>query len=444
MAQPTHESHSERPPGAGGPGDDAGASGAGWKSALWLGGISSALFLSLLPFSSYVASAPLIRDEWELSNAEAALVFSAYLIGYAVSSVVLIPLADRLSPRRVLLASVAVMAVSNLLFPLLATDVWTGSALRFMSGMGHVGAYVPGIQLVSLRFAHGRRGAAVGLFVAMGYAGTTVSYVFMGQLLNAVESWQTAYLVTALVALAGLVPALLLMLARGAERPASAPEQQAAPAGWRLDLSVLRNRPAVLAIAGYTLHTAELYLARLWLPLLLGAMFLQSGAETQEAAARASTWAGLMFMTGVGGVLVGGFVSDYTGRTAGAMLIFAVSGACSFIIGWLIGAPPALMLAIGFVYGLSTAADSAIYSTAVTELSPRGRVGSTQAVQAFIAFTVGAAAPIAAGSVLDAVQGAAGWGLAFSLNGALAVAGVSAMFALRRMPASLRMAQGKR
>ena len=444
MAQPTHEPPSERPPGAGGPGDDANASGAGWKSAVWLGGISSALFLSLLPFSSYVSSAPFIRDEWRLSNAEAALVFSAYLIGYAVSSVVLIPLADRLSPRRVLLASVAVMAVSNLLFPLLATDVWTGSALRFISGMGHVGAYVPGIQLVSLRFAHGRRGAAVGVFVAMGYAGTTVSYVFMGQLLNAVETWQTAYLVTAFVALAGLAPALLLMLGRDAERPAAASEQQAAPAGWRLDLSVLRNRPAVLAIAGYTLHTAELYLARLWLPLLLGTMFIHGGADSQDAAAQASTWAGLMFMMGVGGVLVGGFVSDYTGRTPGAMLKFAVSGTCSFIIGWLIGAPPALMLALGFVYGLSTAADSAIYSTAVTELAPRGRVGSTQAVQAFIAFSVGAAAPIAAGSVLDVVQGAAGWGLAFSLNGALAVVGVSAMFALRRMPASLRMAQGKR
>ncbi len=424
--------------------NDGGASGAGWRNALWLTGISSALFLALLPFSSYVSSAPLIRNEWELSNAEAALVFSAYLIGYAVSSVVLIPLADRLSPRRVLLASVALMAVSNLLFPLLATDVWTGSALRFVSGMGHVGAYVPGIQLVSLRFAHGRRGAAVGVFVAMGYAGTTVSYVFMGQLLNAVSTWQAAYLTTSFVALAGLVPALLLMLGRDAERPDPAPGQQAAPAGWHLDLSVLRNRPAVLAIAGYTLHTAELYLARLWLPLLLGAMFLHGGAGDQDAAAQASTWAGLMFMMGIGGVLIGGFVSDYTGRTAGAMIIFAVSGACSFIVGWLIGAPPALMLALGFVYGLSTAADSAIYSTAVTELSPRGRIGSTQAVQAFIAFTVGAVAPIAAGTVLDVVQGAAGWGLAFSLNGALAVVGVSAMFALRRMPESVRMAQGRR
>ena len=444
MAHPTHEPHGERPPEVGSPGDDACPAGAGWRSALWLIGISSALFLSLLPFSSYVSSAPLIRDEWELSNAEAALVFSAYLIGYAVSSVVLIPLADRLSPRRVLLASVVVMAVSNLLFPLFATNVWTGAALRFMSGMGHVGVYVPGIQLVSLRFAHGRRGAAVGLFVAMGYAGTTVSYVFMGQLLNAVSTWQTAYLVTALVALTGLAPALLLLLERGVGRPESAPDRQGAPAGWHLDLSVLRNRPAVLAIAGYTLHTAELYLTRLWLPLLLGAMFIHGGAGDQDAAARASTWAGLMFMMGIGGVLVGGFVSDYTGRTAGAMLIFAVSGACSFVVGWLIGAPTVFMLALGFIYGLSTAADSAIYSTAVTELSPPGRIGSTQAVQAFIAFTVGAAAPIAAGTVLDLVQGAAGWGLAFSLNGALAVVGVSAMFALRRMPESLRMAQGKR
>ena len=54
------------------------------------------------------------------------------------------------------------------------------------------------------------------------------------------------------------------------------------------------------------------------------------------------------------------------------------------------------------------------------------------------------AAPIAAGTVLDLVQGTAGWGLAFSLNGTLAVVGVSTMFALRRMPESLRMAHGKR
>ncbi|MCH8185671.1 MAG: MFS transporter, partial [Chloroflexi bacterium] len=59
--------------------------------------MSSILLLVLLPFSSYIASLPIIRDEWQMSNAQAAVVFSAYLIGYAVSSLVLVPLTDRIS-----------------------------------------------------------------------------------------------------------------------------------------------------------------------------------------------------------------------------------------------------------------------------------------------------------------------------------------------------------
>ena len=433
MAHPTNKPHDDQT-------HDAPTPGAGWRDLAWLGGISSILALSLLPFSSYIASAPLIIEEWGMSNAEAAVVFSAYLVGYAVSSVLLIPLADRLSPQRLLLISVLLMAASNLPFPL-AGDVWSGSALRFLSGMGHVGAYITGIQLTSARFAGSRRGTAVSVYVGAGYVGTTLSYVIMGLLLRVTPTWQWAYLITALVAAASVLPALLL-----ARRSATTqPESPTPRAGGRwLDLSVLRDRSVTLVIVGYALHTAELYLARLWLPLLLGAALISGGTPPLEAAALAATWSGFMFMTGIGGVLLGGFLSDYVGRTAGAMLIFAVSGACSFVAGWLIDAPLPLLLALGFVYGFSTAADSAIYSTAVTELSPRGRVGSTQAIQAFIGFTVGAVAPIAAGSVLDLAEGSAGWGLAFSLNGALAVAGVAALFALRRMSESLRMAQGKR
>ena len=433
MAHPTHEPDDGQAPAHDAPG-------AGWRDLLWLAGISSILALSLLPFSSYIASAPLIIEEWGMSNAEAAVVFSAYLVGYAVSSVLLIPLADRLSPQRLLLISVLLMAASNLPFPL-AGDVWSGSVLRFLSGMGHVGAYITGIQLTSARFAGSKRGTAVSVYVGAGYVGTTLSYVIMGLLLRVTPTWQWAYLVTALVAALSVLPALLLTRGGTAGRPDAA---ASGPAGRWLDLSILRNRSVTLVIAGYALHTAELYLARLWLPLLLGAALISGGTPPLEAAALAATWAGFMFMTGIGGVLFGGFLSDYTGRSVGAALIFAVSGACSFVAGWLIGAPLPLLLALGFLYGFATAADSAIYSTAVTELSPRGRVGSTQAIQAFIGFTVGAIAPIAAGSVLDFTEGPAGWGFAFSLNGALAVAGVACLLLLRRMPESLRMAQGKR
>ncbi len=234
--------------------------------------------------------------------------------------------------------------------------------------------------------------------------------------------------------------------------PAVARERRAADDGaasesrrsGRLDLGILRGRSILLLNLAYALHTAELYLARLWLPLLLVATLVERGRESGEAAALAATWAGFMFMTGSVGVLVGGVTSDRLGRTAGAGLIFIASGVVSFVVGWLIGAPPVFLIVLGFVYGFATAAGSAIYSTAATELAPRDLIGSTQAVQNFIGFAVGAAAPVLAGAILDLFQGQAGWGLAFGFNGLIAVAGVAALAVLRRLPDARRLAGGRR
>ncbi len=109
-----------------------------------------------------------------------------------------------------------------------------------------------------------------------------------------------------------------------------------------------------------------------------------------------------------------------------------------------ISVPTAFLIALGFFYGFITAADSAIYSIAVVELAPKNRIGSTQAIQFFIGFGIGAIAPVAAGSILDVATSASRWGLAFSFNGALAVLGVGALLWLRRLPKARQMASGKR
>ena len=410
-----------------------------WGDIAWLVAISSTLLLTLLPFSSYIVAVPFIRDEWAMSNTEAAVVFSAYLVGSALSSAFLLPVTDRIPARRVLLASVVVMAASNALFPLLANDVWSAMLLRCAAGAGHIGAYIPGVRLVSLRFADTRRGTAVGAFVSIGFIGTTGSYAVTGWLLDLTGSWRSAYLAVALVGLIGVAIALYVLLEkRGASETANP-----APASGRLNLAVLRDRSILLLNLAYALHTAELYLARLWLPLLLVAALVQSGRDAGEAAVLAATWAGLMFMSGAVGVFVGGALSDKLGRAAGAALIFTISGAVSFVVGWLTGAPLALLVALGFVYGFATSADSAIYSTAATELAPPNLIGSTQAVQNLIGFTVGAAAPILAGAILDLFDGPLGWGLSFTLNGALAILGVAALLILRRQPIASNMAGGR-
>ena len=338
-----------------------------------------------------------------------------------------------------LLVSVIVMAVSNVLFPILARDVWTASLLRCAAGAGHVGAYIPGVRLVSLRFAGSMRGTAVGTFVSIGFIGTTGSYAFTGWLLDTTDSWRTAYLLTSLVGLVGVVVALWVVRDRRSDE-----DTADSPRSWGPDLSILRGGSVLLLNLAYALHTAELYLARLWLPLLLVAALVESGREAGEAAVLAAAWSGFMFMTGSVGVFIGGMVSDRLGRTAGAGLIFAVSGVVSFLVGWLTGAPMVVLIVLGFVYGFATAADSAIYSTAATELAPANRIGSTQGVQNFIGFAVGAVAPVLAGGILDVVEGPAGWGLAFGFNGLLAVAGLLSLLLLRRHPDASAMAEGRK
>jgi MFS family permease len=367
----------------------------------------------------------LIQADWRLSHAEGAAVFSAYLAGYAAAALLLLHLSDRYSPRRVLLLGAALAGVGNALFPLLATGVWTGALLRLMAGAGHVGAYVAGVQLVSLRFGPARRGRAVGAFVSAGYAGTTLSYVVMAELLRGTASWRAAYLVLSLSAVVG---AALLALLPGGEECV-----ERAGTGRRLDLSLLRDRRLALVNFAYALHTAELYIARLWLPLLLRAAFLERGMEPGRATVVAASLSGFMFMTGIAGAFLGGLLSDYRGRSSAAALLFAGSGLCSFAAGWLVGLPPWFLVGLGFLYGLLTASDSAIYSTLTVELAPPEKIGSAQAIQAFTGFGIGAAAPIAAGSLLDLMTGRAAWALAFSFNGALALLGVAALLRLNRV-----------
>ncbi len=403
---------------------------ASWTDIAWLVGMSGVLFLILLSSSSYVASLPFIRAEWALSNTQSGVIFSSYLAGYAVSSLLLVPFTDRFNPYRILIMGVVLTAVSGILFPILAQGIWTACLLRFVYGVGHVCVYITGIRLASNRFADKGRGTAVSVFVGSGYAGTTVSYVLMGALLDFLEGWETAFLVTTLPGLASIVVAAVLAYGRSTRKPRIEVNQRSG--GW-LSLSPLRDRRLVLVIMAYALHTAELFVARLWLPLLLGATLMLGGFDADSAASRAATLAGLMFMTGIFSVFLGGWMSDRVGRIQTATLIFAISGFCSFLAGWLVGLPIAYLVVLGFIYGFFTAADSAIYSTAVTELAPKNLVGSAQALQSFIGFAVGTWAPIVAGSILDLSGVQSAWILVFSFNGLLAVAGIVCLVLLRRV-----------
>ena len=388
--------------------------GAGLGRIGWLAAMCVMLLTVLLPFSSYVAALPIIQDEWGIGNASAGVIFSAYLAGYALSALLVLPLTDRLPTRWVFLTSALVTVVGNLLFPIAAFEPVVATALRFLAGIGLVGIYMPGLRIISQEFPGSGRGAAMGLYVTAFYTANAVSLLATGALMNHLD-WRTAYLVLSLASIA-TIP-MVLLLVRSAHDPDSS-------SGGRLQLSVLSDPRPRKYIIGYSLHAMELYAVRVWLPALLAAALVYRGTDVERAAVTAATVGGIALGVGSVGPVMGGAISDRFGRAASAGGIFVLSGVCSLAIGWVIAAPWALIVALACILGWAISADSSIYSTALTETAPPGRLGSTMAVQAFLGFMGGTLGPVFIGGILDVFEGRLAWGVGFTGIALLSVVAV--------------------
>src|SRR5256886_10533286 len=266
---------------------------------------------------------------------------------------------------------------------------------------------MPGVRLVAQDAEPARRGRAVGLYVAAFYLGGSLSFLGTGLLLEPL-GWRGAAAILGGIAFLALPIAIASM--RGIP---PVPGERA-----HLDLRVLRNAPLVRTIAAYTGDSWELFIVRAWLAAFLAAAFTLRGLSPTEASATASEWAAIMLALGVPGVFLGGWASDRIGRSRSALLYAVGSGAISIGFGTLLFAPWPALIAIGALYGAIVAADSAVYSTAVTELAPAARIGSAQAVQAVAGFGIGSLAPGVAGATPDL---GAGLGRPFPVPGVLRV-----------------------
>ena len=368
--------------------------------------LSATLALVLLPSQLPAAALPLLRTEWNASSAALGWVVSAYMLGYAAAVLVVLPLTDRVRPSRVIAIGALITALANLAFALAAQDVITGSLLRMIAGFGLAGVYMPGVRLVAQSSDPARRGTAVGLYVAAFYLGGSLSFLATGLLLEPF-GWRGTAIILGAVALAALPVATIS--SRGI------PETTGERA--HLDLRVLRNAPLVRTIGAYVGHSWELFIVRAWLAAFLAAAFALRGLSPTDASATASQWAALILALGVPGVFVGGWLSDRVGRTRAALLYALGSGAISIGFGMLLFAPWPAIVAIGAIYAALVAADSAVYSTAVTELAPAARIGSAQALQAVAGFGIGSLGPIVAGATLDLGSGWVGPFLAAGVVG---------------------------
>ena len=401
-----------------------------WRALVVL---SMGILLAEAPWFSSSAVTPLLKLHWQFHGLEVAMLTVAVQIGFAVGALILATTgaADVIRGDRLFFWGAVVTAAANLGFAWLATDPISALPFRFMTGVGIAGVYPVGMKLISGWFRAGR-GMAIGVLIGALSVGTALPHLFraLGSLGDA--DWRIIVTWTSIAALLGGVA----VLAGVAPGPFDAPSPKFS---LRIAARAFREPSVRLANLGYLGHMWELFAMWTWVPLFLAASFSVAGTTDAATAALAAF---TVIAAGGIGCVAGGILADRFGRTTITIAAMVVSGTCAVLIGFTYGGPPAVVLALAVVWGITVVADSAQFSAAVSELSPPGTAGSALSLQTAAGFVLTAATILSVGA-LDPADGT-GWRIAFGSLALGPLVGIIAMWRLRGRPEALQMAGGRR
>jgi MFS family permease len=153
----------------------------------------------------------------------------------------------------------------------------------------------------------------------------------------------------------------------------------------------------------------------------------------------ASTLTFVVFLVGAVASPLAGVLAERIGRTTVTSLAMVISGGMAVMIGFLPESLAPLIVVVAMVWGASVIADSAQFSTAMTELAPSEYRGTVLTFQTGLGFL------LTAGSIwlVPVLEEASGWGVAFAVLAIGPVIGTAAMLRLKRLPESARLAGGK-
>ena len=383
--------------------------------------------LTMTTWFSASAVVPQLRHDWALSNTEVSFLTIAVQVGFVCGALAsaLFSIADVFPPRRVLVLSAAGAAVAN--FGIVFADgPELAIPLRFATGAFLAGVYPVALKIMATWFREGR-GMALGVMVGGLTLGSALPHLVNG--VGGFE-WRGVIIATSLITLLGAL-VTQLGVREGPYRFARAPFDP------RQAGQIFTNRGIRLASIGYFGHMWELYAMWAWfLAYFADSLALDGHVDAGRAAAL-----GTFAVIGIGavGCWLGGVLGDAWGRTRTTAAAMAVSGSCAILAGFVFGGPWPIVLAVGLVWGLTVVADSAQFSTIVSEVCDQLYVGTALTVQLAIGFTL----TVVSIWLVPILRDSIGWEWTFAFLAPGPAIGIIAMLYLLRLPEHELIAGGR-
>jgi ACS family D-galactonate transporter-like MFS transporter len=381
--------------------------------------IGAAIALNYIDRGAVSVAAPLIKDEFGLTNERYGVIVSSFYWTYVPALALAGWLADRMSVRLLMALGVATWAIATIGMGFVGTGVAGGVTalllLRLVMGLGEGVAFPCGSKLIA-RVPEGARGLA-NISLSGGLAVGPLIGTLGGGLIMEYWGWREMFIVFGLATLVWLVP---WWLARRGIEEGEGKGSDAMPAQAAVPVIAVLRRPDFWAIT--LLHIAGtfgLYFVVGWLPLWL---VKARGFSIIDMSLLTSTFYVAQILGGTAGAWAidrairnGGDGSLWRRRTLFVSVAIYVVGLMLLpeINGWwpLIG----LIAITGFGYG---PAPNLLFVIGQTMAGPES-AGRWVGLQTSIGNLSGIVGPVLIGIIVDA----AGYRPAFLVTGAVVAAG---------------------
>lgn len=295
------------------------------KSYQWL----VVFFVSLIHLTAFTQRMDVVpflvdlRDVYHVGYAEVGGLVSAFLLGYALFQIPAGSLADRYSPKLLILIGVLVMLVTSIIFVFVHSLLFA-LVLRFLMGVSSAMLFSPGIKLISSYTPKRTRGSSLGMMEGGAGMGMLITLTVF-PILSVYVHWKILFLSLSFLLLLIL---FMFIFLPSEEKKEVDPGEKSGRNQKRIPFFQLIKKPVILRLIGIAFFGLfGLYGFLTWLPTYLESV---AGFTKQKVG-----W--IMAITMISQIIMGpvsGKVSDWMGQRETTLIIGTAMLAFSSI--WLL------------------------------------------------------------------------------------------------------------